>query len=330
MLTVVVPRAERPRITRFHFGLIGAITVAVGRRIEDLETRDRLESRMAPFALVTLAFVWAVHIIVGFALLFWSLGIRSFVDALVLSGSSLTTLGIRDAETTTTLLLVIAEALIGLGLVGLMIGYLPTIYNAYTDREIAVARLEVRAGRPPHPLTFLERSYNIGWLNQMDPVWAEWENWFLQIEETHTTHISLSLFRSAHYGRSWLMTGGAVLDSAALIVSTVDIETSPRAVLCIRSGFTTLRSLADVFEVDYPPHPAPDDPISIDRATFDALCLELAAAGIPLRSDLDQAWIDFAGWRVNYDAALIGLIKTLRVERAEWFVDGRMVGSSDV
>ena len=83
------------------------------------------------------------------------------------------------------------EALIGLGLVGLVISYLPTIYTAYLDREIAVARLEVRAGRPAHPVTFLHRSNRIGWLQEMDPVWAEWENWFLEIEETHSTHTSL-------------------------------------------------------------------------------------------------------------------------------------------
>lgn len=330
MLTVVVPRAERPWITRYHFRFLGFVAVQAGKRIAEPEGRDRLESRMAPFALVTLPFVWAAHIIAGFALIFWAQGFRSFVDAVLLSGSSLTTLGIRDAEATWTLVLVIAEALIGLGLVGLMISYLPTIYNAYTDREIAVARLEVRAGRPPHPATFLKRSYRIGWLEHMDSVWSEWEEWFLEMEETHTTHISLSFFRSAYYGRSWLVAAGTVLDSAALIVSTVDVPASPRASLCIRSGFTTLRSIADIFDVDHPADPAPDDPISIDRAAFDALCMELSAAGLPLRSDLDQAWVDFAGWRVNYDAALLGLANRLRLDRAEWFVEGRISSASDV
>jgi len=35
----------------------------------------------------------------------------------------------------------VIEALIGLGLLGVVISYLPTVYNAYLDREIAVARL---------------------------------------------------------------------------------------------------------------------------------------------------------------------------------------------
>ena len=137
------------------------------------------------------------------------------------------------------------------------------------------------------------------------------------------------VFRSAYYGRSWLIAAGSVLDSAALILSTVDVPVSPRASLLIRSDFTTLRSIADVFDVDDPHDPDPRDPISMDRATFDTLCLELSSTGIPLRSDLDHTWVDFAGWRVNYDEALLGLIKRLRLDRAEWLIDMRVVRAAD-
>ena len=329
MLTVVVPRAERPRITRYHFKFIGLVSRTAHRVIKDPARRNLFDARLAPFALITLSFVWATHITVGFALMFWGQGVRGIVDPLVLSGSSLTTLGIRTDDSSGTLILIVIEALIGLGLVGLVISYLPTIYNAYQDREIAVARLEVRAGRPPHPLTFLERSHRIGWLDSMDDVWAEWEHWFLEIEETHSTHTPLSFFRSAQYGRSWLVTAGVVLDSAALLESTINVKNAPRAALCIRSGFVALGTLADTFQVDHPRDPAPDHPISMSRATFDELCIELRSRGIPLRPDLDQAWRDFAGWRVNYDATLIGLLAYLRIEPGEWFGEQRAVPTTE-
>ena len=193
MLTVVVPRSERPYITRGHFGFIGGIVTMIANRIKDPVRRDRLESRIAPFSLVTLPFVWAVHITIGFALMFRGLSASSFRDAVILSGSALTTLGVSSSDHTVTLLLVVGEALIGLGLVALMISYLPTIYGAYTAREVAVARLEVRAGRPPHPVTFLQRTNRIGWFEQMELVWAEWEDWFLQIEETPVSYTHLTL-----------------------------------------------------------------------------------------------------------------------------------------
>lgn len=328
MLTVVVPRSERPYVTRWHFRFVGGAANLVAKRIKDPVRRDRLESRIAPFGLVTLPFVWAAHVTVGFALMYRGLSVGSFRDAVILSGSALTTLGITTSEHTITLLLVVGEALIGLGLVALMISYLPTIYGAYTEREVAVARLEVRAGRPPHPVTFLQRTNRIGWLEQMELVWAEWEDWFLHIEETHTTHTSLSFFRSAYYGRSWVVAAGTVLDTAALIESTVDVEPSPRAALCLRSGFTTLGSIAEALGVTHPPDPHwPAQSISLGREVYDALCAELEAMGLPLVEDRDQGWKDFCGWRVNYDASLYGLFDVLRVEPGSWFGTGSVTPS---
>jgi hypothetical protein len=47
----------------------------------------------------------------------------------------------------------------------------------------------------------------------------------------------------------------------------------------------------------------------------------MAAAGVPLKADHDQAWRDFAGWRVNYDAALIGLAALTMAPEAPWSSD---------
>lgn len=321
MLTVVVPRAERPRLSRGHFTIIRSAAWGMSRLTSDPIRKDRISARISPIALITLPFVWAVHIIIGFALIFRGVSSDSFREALILSGSSLTTLGFRSAEDLPTLLLAIFEALIGLGLIGLMISYLPSIYSAYTDREVAVARLEVRADRPPNPYTFLDRSHRIGWLEQMDLVWSEWETWFLRIEETHTTHEWLPFFRSAVYGRSWLTAAGTVLDSAAIITSAIDLDLQPRAVLCLRSGFTTLRSIAEIYDLPFDADPSPGDPISISKTRFFALLDDLGASGLPVKADRELAWRDFAGWRVNYDAPLNGLLLHLRVDHHDWFSD---------
>jgi len=319
MLTVVVPRAERPRISRGHIQIIRNGAWALSRLVGDPVRKDRISARIAPIALMSLPIVWAVHIIVGFALIYRALSADSMREAIVLSGSSLTTLGYRSADDMPSLILTIIEALIGLGIVGLMISYLPSIYSAYTDREVAVARLEVRADRPPNPYTFLDRSHRIGWLEQMDLVWSEWETWFLRIEETHTTHEWLPFFRSAVYGRSWLTAAGTVLDSAAIITSSVDLDFSPRAALCLRSGFTTLRSIAEMYDLPIDDDPRPDDPISISKARFSALLDDLGASGLPIKPDREQAWRDFTGWRVNYDAPLNELIDHLKVDAHDWF-----------
>src|SRR5207302_1587303 len=82
-------------------------------------------------------------------------------------------------------------------------------------------------------------------------------------------------------------------------LAVLDIPVSSQAQLCIRSGYLALREVAGFFGFDYDDSPAPDDPISVARDEFDELYDKLVAAGLPVRLDRDQAWRDFAGWRVE-------------------------------
>jgi hypothetical protein len=151
-------------------------------------------------------------------------------------------------------------------------------------------------------------------------MWSDWERWFAELEETHTSYPALVYFRSGQ-GRSWLTSAGAVLDAAALVAAAVDQPRRPQAMLCIRSGFIALREIASYFNLSFSPDPSPGDPISVRREEFDTCIAELAAAGLPIVPDLDQAWRDFAGWRVNYDKALIGLCSLVGPPEAMWSSD---------
>ena len=83
----------------------------------------------------------------------------------------------------------------------------------------------------------------------------------------------------------------------------------------------TQDQLADFFGIAYDPDPAPTDPISITRPEFDAALAELEAAGVPLLADRDQAWRDYAGWRVNYDTVLLALAEITMAPYAPWTAD---------
>ena len=91
--------------------------------------------------------------------------------------------------------------------------------------------------------------------------------------------------------------------------------------MCIRSGYVALRSIARFFGIPYDADPAPTDPISIDRSEFDKVIAQLEAAGVPLKADHDQAWRDFAGWRVNYDALLLAIAGFLVAPYGKWSSD---------
>ena len=147
------------------------------------------------------------------------------------------------------------------------------------------------------------------------------ERWFADIEESHTSLPALNFFRSPTPDRSWITAAGAILDAAALSRSTLDILPDPRADLCIRAGFLALRRVADFFNSPYDPDPKPTDPISITRAEFNAVCDRLASRSVPLKPDRDQAWRDFAGWRVNYDTVLLALCILTMAPSAPWSSD---------
>ena len=157
-------------------------------------------------------------------------------------------------------------------------------------------------------------------LEELDDLWSEWEAWFADLEQTHTSYPALVYFRSGQ-GRSWLTSAGTVLDTAAVVTAAVDVAVRPQPQPCLRAGFLALRKVADHFGQASDPDPAPGDPISVTRAEFDACLDELAAAGVPLRADRDRAWREFAGWRVNCDAALIALCAVIEPRTAPWSSD---------
>jgi hypothetical protein len=320
--TVVVPRAVITSLTRFHFvGIRKAFNLFAGPS-RSFESRDRTMSLYAPMALVTLPGLWVLMVLAGFTSIFWGTGIRPVTEAFQTSGSSLFTLGFVHPRGTPRVGLEFAEAGIGLGLISLMISYLPTIYGAFSRREALVGMLEVRAGLPPSPVALLTRFTRIGWLDRIDSdLFERWESWFVDIEESHTSQPSLVFFRSPHPERSWITAAGCVLDTAAVVSSTLDRPYNASCDVMIRSGFLALRRIADSFQLHYNPDPQPTDLTTISRHEFDSLCAELQALDVPLKSDLDRAWRDFNGWRVNYDEALVRLCALTMAPPAKWSSD---------
>ena len=323
--TVVVPRGEQVFLSRLVFGLMARLFGAVADHRKTFADRDAVMARFAPVALVVLPLMWAVSIIAGFTAVFWAAGVRPVQDAFVLSGSSLTTLGFRSTEGLGTLTVSILEGLIGLGLIALLISFLPTIYSAFSSREKAVTRLYLRASQDgvASSETLLRRTGLVGGLDQMTEVWREWDDWFVEVEENHTSFPMLVFFRSPVPERSWITAAGMALDAAAFHLSTIETEDEhrPRPALMLLTGTRALRRIAVFFNYQFDPDPAPTDPISISRAEFDAVYDRLGAAGIDLKPDRDQCWRDFAGWRVNYDAPLLALCSLVGPPPTTWSSD---------
>lgn len=319
--TVVLPRAVPAQLTRVVFlGVRGLYRLRLGGAA-DYERRDAVMASYAPVSLLVLLQVWLALVWLGYAAMLWAAGAGTTWYDLVLSGSSLMTLGFVAPPSTALTLLAISEAAAGLVLLALLITYLPSLYAAFSRREVMVAKLAVRAGEPPSGAELLIRASVLSNMEALAGFFSAWEDWFIELEETHTSFPALSFFRSPQPDQSWVTAAGAVLDGASLRASTVDAPREVTAELTIRAGYLALRRIAAFYGLPHPEDPAPTDPITVGRDEYDAVCSSLEAAGVRLRPDREAAWRAFAGWRVNYDVVLVELAAVTMAPYAPWSSD---------
>jgi hypothetical protein len=333
--TFVVPRGDTDGLTRVAFRTVRRVFDRLASPSRPYEERDRIMAYYGPIALVLLPVWWLVILAASFALMFWAMGLPSS-EAVIVSGSSLFTLGFDRPSVPGGELLSFAEAAIGLALVALLVSYLPTIYGAFSRRELLVRLLEVRADSPPSPVVMLTRIERLAGLDVLHDTWERWEQWFAELEETHTSIPVLVFYRSQQADHSWVNASGAMMDAAAIVRSAVAIPMDAQADLMIRAGYLALRRIGAVYGITFDPEPSPTDATSVDRSRFDEALGVLEEAGVPLVDDRDQAWRDFNGWRVNYDAVLRGLERLTmaptpwweRPIRSAWLTDEPDVAST--
>lgn len=320
--TFVLPRAAQSQLNRIVFGLLRRFFEFLLRFAKTYEQKDGIMAYYAPIGVLLLLPAWYVLILLGYAAIYWALGAGDLFDVIRLSGSSLFTLGFELSKTPLVTLVVFTEAMTGLMLVGLLIAYLPTMYAAFSRREQAVSLAEVRAGNPPSAREMLLRYNRIHGLDKLAEYWPVWEAWFADVEESHTTLPALVFFRSPRAENSWVTAAGTILDAASITLSAIDIPYEASAALCLRSGFLCFRRVANYFDIPNPQDPRyPDDSISVTREEFDSVLDQLSQAGVPLKPDREKAWLDFAGWRVNYDRTLLVLCPLVMTPPVAWSSD---------
>jgi hypothetical protein len=325
--STVLPRNAEVRLGRLATLIVRVIfEVRVGRN-GSYERRDRVMAMLGPLALLLLLALWLLAIFGGFALLYLAGPARSVAGALELSGSSLFTLGTTTAKGLGPNVLTYAEAGIGLLLLALLITYLPSMYGAFSRRERGVGLLRVRAGDPPTAATMLIRYHNIDDVHmRLTGLWRSWEEWFVDLQESHTSFQILVFFRSPEPHQSWIVSAGVLLDAAALWVSSIEHPRDADAQLCLRAGFQALRQIAGAFGIRFEPDPRPDDPISLSRYEWEQALASLEEAGLPIVADREKAWRDFTGWRVNYDTVLLSLARLVEAPVAPWVSDRSPLG----
>lgn len=321
--TLVVPRRSRDRITLVVDRAVNASYRMATHKVRDYQSRDRrLASQASTTILLQLA-SWLVLFYLGFALVLQGFDEQGFGHAFAQAGSSLFTLGYVAPSHATVTLIDYLAASTGLVVVALQIGYLPTLYSAFNRRETEVTLLASRAGTPAWGPEILARTrFGFGVDDDgavMDAFYLGWERWAADLSESHTNYRVLTRFRSPAHLSSWLVAQVAVLDSAALWMA-LSPGRAPivEARLCLRMGFMALRSLADTLGLEVDHDPDPDTDLQLTYDDYLAGIARIASTSFSMERTPEQAWPDFRGWRINYEAVAYALMDSLDAVPGPW------------
>ena len=326
---LVVPRVTSSRITRGLARVLGSVTRSLLPRLPNYEVRDRMLSFVGPAAMILLFVIWLCLIVVGFSLIIWWDGGSDYATALGISGSSVFTLGIASEHGPGPRTLEIVAAGIGLLVIALEIAYLPSIYNQFATRETEVTLLGTRGGTPVWGPEILARHYWLDTMNELGPLYKDWERWAAAISESHANYPALIWFRSPVSTRSWLVSLVAMMDSAAMYHAVSPSQTPNQARLCLSMGIRCLRSMARTLHIDYDADPLPTAGTRLTKEDFERGFRRLHEINWPAERDLDESWRNFQGWRVNYEPIVDALTTLIKPPPAPWFIKQPMLGEAE-
>src|SRR6266849_3918709 len=289
--TIVLPRRVRRqfRLTAWFYRRTWIPWRGLASRIGSASRRENFLGYFGPLSLILLLVFWAFGLIFGFALLQYGVGEHvvlgnervTFGTVFYLSGETFFTLGYGDITPTSGIARAraVSEAGMGFAFLGVVIGYLPTIYSSFSRREIEISLLDARAGSPPTATELLARFGNCPQQAVLDQIFRDWERWAAEVLESHLSYPALSFFRSQHNNQSWLGALTTILDGSALVMAGVDGLHDQQAKITFAVARHAVVDLAQVVNARY----NPEVPDRLPPAELERLRQTLSERGVKLR-----------------------------------------------
>jgi len=287
----------------------------IARHLPD-QLGDTLLGIYGPFALLLDLALWVLGLMVGYACLQWAghtrLGLPDgdFGAALYFSAAtfvSSSTGGLHSSDTYARVIQVM-DAASGLGVLTIVIAYLPSLYQAFSRRETTVSQLDARAGSPPSAGRLVVRAAERGGWPAVNDYLRSWEEWSAELMETHLSYPQLAFFRSQHVNQNWLSALCTILDACALAVSAAPRGSVAEARFTYAISRHAVADLSYTFRV----RPVAPDPDRLPAADFAALLGELRASGVELGAEPEAIRAQLERMRKLYEpyvAAIAGFVE---------------------
>ena len=327
--TVILPRRAtgRFRLTKLFYRVTWLPWRRVAMAVRHERKRETILSFYGPLSLMGLIGTWAVGLIIGFALVYYAFP-RAFTDPagsthpfltdLYVSGTTIFTLGLGDVVPHRLLIrgVAVAESGFGLGFVALVISYFPVLYGAFSRREVNIALLDARAGSPPTAFELIKRHSFQGGSAAIVTLLEEWERWSAELLESHISYPLLCLFRSQHTSQSWLSGITAILDACALLIASVQEESSRQAQLTFAMARHALVDLSQILSQQ----PVTNVPDRLPPERFHAIYDQLCQAGVRVCRD-DQSSARLSELRKMYESYAEALSRYLAMPLPPFYLE---------
>ena len=328
--TIVLPRrvTRQFRITRYFYRLTWGPWAFFASRYKNRRKRDARLSYYGPISLLVLLGLWAVGLMLGFALIYYGSQVpfkgdvypNHFANDLYVSGTTLVTLGLGDVTPGSPLgrLLTVLEAGLGFGFLALVVGYLPVLYQAFSRREVTISLLDARAGSPPTATELLRRHSGEYGQEALFELLKDWERWSADLMESHLSYPVLAYFRSQHDNQSWLASLTTIVDVCALSLVAVEGMCEYQARMTFAIARHALVDLSQIFNA----RPVPME--SLDRLPPDTMARlrqQLREHGFIFK-DGDEAEKQLTHLRSLYEPYAIALSRFLCMDLPPWVREG--------
>jgi hypothetical protein len=321
---IILPRrvTRRLRFARLFYRFTWRLRSTVAELIPLDRPRENYLSYFGPLSLLLLLTAWVTVLVAGFAMMQWGLQDRlnvgeraaPFSTYLYLSGTTFFTLGLGDvlALGPKGRGLVVLEAGLGFAFLGGVVTYLPTIYQAFSRREVGISLLDARAGSPPSAGELLRRNGND--MSALEQLLGKWEGWSAELLESHISYPFLVYFHSQHLNQSWLGALTAIMDTSALVIAGIDGGPTRQAQLTFAMARHAVVELTQNFILS-PPAQTRD---RLPPSSFTMLQKMLAEADVSMRAGMATEQ-KISELRRMYEPYVQALSKYLLISMPPWF-----------
>jgi hypothetical protein len=312
----MLPRRVRrdPRIARGLNRLLWRPWRAAASRLAPA-TGDTMLGLYGPLALLAQLAVWALGLLFGFALLEWAAAGGPFSERILFSSGLFLSAGAVEGAYGVRIIELL-EAATGVAVLFIVIGYMPSVYGAFSRRETAVSQFAPRAGAPPAAGAVIHGAIGRQHWQELKSELQEWEEWAAELMETHLSYPLLSFYRSQHVSQNWLATLTVMVDVAAFIKATAPDGKVRAADVTFAIGRHALADLTLQFRLD---------PRHVDRLSEEDFAQLYGIVDAVTEDSVgqDEAWARLSELREAYEPNAAALANFLALDLPPWLAATR-------